>query len=463
MSTRKEKDSMGEVSLPANALYGATTQRAVENFPISGRTFGGMFIKMFAELKFAAAKTNLKLGKLDKKLADAICKSADKVSKGGFDEHFPIDVFQTGSATSTNMNVNEVIANLANVALGSALGSKTPIHPNDHVNMGQSSNDTVPTVIHLSAAKKLRDELLPAVKKLKKELNAKAKDFDDILKIGRTHLMDATPIRLGQEFSGFAYQIEICEAALGKVLPSLYELAIGGTAVGTGINTHPKFAKEVCKVLSERTGLPVIEAKNHFAAQASKDACVEVSGALKTLAGALMKIADDIRWMASGPRAGLAEIMLPSLQPGSSIMPGKSNPVIPEVVTQVAVQVIANDVAVTWGSSLGRLDLNTMMPLIAINLLDSIHLLTSACAVFADKCIKGLEADRKHCASLVERSLMLSTPLAPVIGYDKAAALAKKAFAENKTIREVALEAKVLSAKELDKLLDVRSMTEPGE
>jgi len=279
------------------------------------------------------------------------------------------------------MNVNEVIANLANVSLGSKLGSKSPIHPNDHVNMGQSSNDTVPTVIHLSAAKKIRDELLPAVKKLKSELNAKAKKFDDVLKIGRTHLMDATPIRLGKEFSGFAAQIELCEASLSKALPSLYQLAIGGTAVGTGINTHPKFAVEVCKVLSERTGLPVVEAKNHFAAQAAKDACVEVSGALKTLAGALMKIADDIRWMASGPRAGLAEIILPSLQPGSSIMPGKSNPVIPEVVTQVAVQVIANDVAVTWGSSLGRLDLNTMMPLIAINLLDSIHLLTSAYGV----------------------------------------------------------------------------------
>ena len=361
------------------------------------------------------------------------------------------------------MNVNEVIANLANVSLGSKLGSKSPIHPNDHVNMGQSSNDTVPTVIHLSAAKKIRDELLPAVKKLKSELNAKAKKFDDVLKIGRTHLMDATPIRLGQEFSGFAAQIELCEASLSKALPSLYQLAIGGTAVGTGINTHPKFAVEVCKVLSERTGLPVVEAKNHFAAQAAKDACVEVSGALKTLAGALMKIADDIRWMASGPRAGLAEIILPSLQPGSSIMPGKSNQVIPEVVTQVAVQVIANDVAVTWGSSLGRLDLNTMMPLIAINLLDSIHLLTSACTVFADKCIKGLEADRKHCASLVERSLMLSTPLAPVIGYDKAAALAKKAFKENKTIRQVALEEKVLSAKELEKILDLSSMTEPGE
>ena len=460
--TRIEADSMGEFKVPAEALFGATTARAVENFPISGRPFPPEFIQMFAELKFACASANQSLGKLDKELAKAIQKAADKVSKGEAYEHFPIDVFQTGSGTSTNMNCNEVLSNIANLDLGGEIGSKAPVHPNDHVNMGQSSNDTMPTVIHLSAAKQIRDHLLPELRELQAALAKKANEFNDIVKIGRTHLMDATPITLGQEFSGFARQVEHGIEALEKSLPSLYELAIGGTAVGTGINTHSDFSKEVCKVLTERTGLAVQEAKNHFAAQGAKEACVEVSGALKLLASSFLKIADDIRLLASGPRAGFAEIMLPSLQPGSSIMPGKVNPVIPEVVVQVAVQVIANDQAITWSSGLGRLDLNVFMPLIAANLLESIKLLGNSAKVFNEKCISGLTANKERCSELVEQSLMLATPLAPVIGYDKAAALAKKAHAENKTIREVALAEQVLPEEELNKLLDVSDMTKPS-
>jgi len=403
------------------------------------------------------------LGKLDKKLSHEIQEAAKQVAEGKYYEHFPIDVFQTGSGTSTNMNVNEVIANIANLKCGNAIGSKKPVHPNDHVNMGQSSNDTMPTVIHLAAAKQIKSELLPALSGLQKALEKKAKEFDDIIKIGRTHLMDATPIRLGQEIGGFAAQVKHGRLALEKALPSLYELALGGTAVGTGINTHPQFSKKVCKVLAERTGLEVREAENHFAAQGAKDACVEVSGALKLVASALLKIADDIRLLASGPRAGFAELVLPALQPGSSIMPGKVNPVIPEVVTQVAVQVIANDLAITYGSALGRLDLNVFMPLIACNLLESIQLLANAAKAFDKKCIAGLEANRKRCEELVEQSLMLATPLAPHIGYDKAAALAKKAHKEGKTIRQVATAEKVLPATELKHLLDVSGMTTPQE
>ena len=459
--TRVEADSMGEFNVPAEVLYGATTARAVENFPISGRPFPPEFIKMFGELKLACAKANEKLGKLDKNLSKSIEQAAKRVAAGECCEHFPIDVFQTGSGTSTNMNTNEVIANLANLAAGNGLGEKSPVHPNDHVNMGQSSNDTMPTVIHLSAAKQIKEDLLPALHALQAAFAKKADEFADVIKIGRTHLMDATPITLGQEFSGFASQLAQGIQGLEKVQAPLNELAIGGTAVGTGINTHPKFAQEVCKVLQERTDLPVVEASNHFAAQGAKDACVAASGALKTIAGSLLKIADDIRWLGSGPRAGLAEIVLPELQPGSSIMPGKVNPVMPEVVSQVAVQVIANDSAITWGSSLGRLDLNVFMPLIAVNLLDSIKLLASAAKVFDEKCVSGIAANRERCEELVERSLMLATALAPHIGYDKAAALAKRAHVENKTIRELAIAEKILSEAELNKVLDMRAMLSP--
>ncbi|MBI4125931.1 MAG: class II fumarate hydratase [Deltaproteobacteria bacterium] len=458
---RTESDSMGEVKLPAEALYGATTKRAIENFKISGRPFPSLFIQMLGELKRAAAIANKALGLLDPKLADAITKAAEKVARGECQDHFPLDVFQTGSGTSTNMNANEVIANLANLSLGGTLGSKKPVHPNDHVNKGQSSNDVIPTVIHLAALQGIQKNLLPALKSLEKALQKKAKAFDAIVKIGRTHLMDATPIRLGQEFSGFAHQITESIERLARVLIPLSELAIGGTAVGTGINTHPEFSKKVCEVLSKRLGFTVREARNHFAAQAAKDACVEASGALKATAVAFMKIADDIRWLGSGPRAGLAEIILPELQPGSSIMPGKTNPVIPEVVCQVAAQVIGNDAAITWGGGLAKFELNTMMPLIAVNLLDSIELMTNAANVFTEKCIAGLQVNKKRCEELVEQSLMLSTPLAPHIGYDRAAKLAKKAAKSGKTIRQVALEEKVMSPKDLDRVLNVRSMTEP--
>src|SRR3989338_2840365 len=460
-NTRTERDSMGEVAVPSDALYVAQTKRAVDNFPVSGRTFPSLFIHMLGEIKYAAASANRKLGRLDKKLADAIMQAAERVAKGECDQHFPIDVFQTGSGTSTNMNANEVIANLANVALGSLLGAKTPVHPNDHVNDGQSSNDVIPTAIHLSAAYGIKYELIPALRELQKELSQKAKAFDDVVKIGRTHLMDATPIRLGQEFSGYATQVAHVTEALERVLPSLFELAIGGTAVGTGINTHPKFANEVCSVLSKRLSLDLKEATNHFAAQGAKDACVEASGLLKMTALAVMKIADDLRWLASGPRAGLAEIKLPELQPGSSIMPGKVNPVIREVVCQVACQVIGNDTAITMGASTSKFELNVTMPLIAINLLDSIRLLTAGAQLIAKKCVAGIEADKEPCRQFVEQSLMLVTPLAKEIGYDRAAALAKRAYTERKTIREVALEEKVLDERKLNQILDVRSMMEP--
>ncbi|MBI4211973.1 MAG: class II fumarate hydratase [Deltaproteobacteria bacterium] len=456
---RIETDSMGEVKVPLKALYGAQTQRAVDNFPISGRTMPKAFIHMLGEVKYAAAQANKNLRQIDAKILDSISEAALKVAAGECDDNFPIDVFQTGSGTSTNMNANEVIANLANVSLGGHLGEKKPVHANDHVNNGQSSNDVIPTVIHLAAAYQIKTRLLPAVTTLAKTLASKAREFAEIIKIGRTHLMDATPLTLGQEFSGYAAQVHDNIGRIERVLPSLYELAIGGTAVGTGINTHPDFAKEVCAVLAKRTGMPVKEADNHFSAQAAKDACVEASGALKTLAVSLIKIADDVRWLGSGPRAGLAEIILPELQPGSSIMPGKVNPVISEVVCQVGMQVIGNDAVITQGAWSGKFELNVAMPLIAANLLDSIALLAHAATIFNDKCIAGLAADENRCRELVERSLMLVTPLAKKIGYDKAAAIAKKAYKAGKTIREVALEEKILDPKELDAILDLRSMT----
>jgi len=460
MEYRSERDSMGEMKIPATALYGASTQRALQNFPISGLRFPRIFIRALGLIKMAAAQTNRDLGFLPNDIATAIISAAEEVMEGKHDEHFVVDIFQTGSGTSTNMNTNEVIANLALKKLGQPLGSKK-VHPNDHVNLGQSSNDVIPTAIHVSAMEALKKELLPALNNLKISLNKKTQEFKDIIKIGRTHLQDATPITLGQEFSGYAEQIRLNIERLEATLSRLEFLAIGGTAVGTGVNTHKDFAAKVCHYLSHETGLSFEEAPNHFEAQAAKDTCAEVSGGVKTLAISLMKISNDIRWLASGPRCGLNEIALPATQPGSSIMPGKINPVIPEAVCQVAAQIIGNDSAVTVGCALGNFELNVMMPVIARNLLESLQLAARSCVVFKEKCIDGISANRTQCEETIEKSLALVTSLVPHIGYDKAAELAKKAFETGKTIRQVCEEAKILPKDKLDEALDPRSMLHP--
>jgi fumarate hydratase class II len=459
---RVEKDALGEVKVPTWALWGAQTQRAVENFPISGIRFPRTFIKAIGLVKYCAAKVNKELGLLDEKKAEAIMQASKEVIEGKLDEHFPLDVFQTGSGTSTNMNANEVIANRACEILGAQRGDKTVVHPNDHVNLGQSSNDVIPACIHISSALALKEKLLPALEKLHKALIEKAKEFDDIVKTGRTHLMDAMPVRLGQEFSGYASQIELAIERINSVLPRLYELALGGTAVGTGINTHPEFGRRIAEALSQETGIPFKETRNHFSAQATMDTAVELSGALKTLAVALYKIANDLRWMNSGPQAGLAEIRLPALQPGSSIMPGKINPVIPEAVIMVSMQVIGNDSVVTLAGASGNFELNVALPVIARNLLESITILANASEVFVDKCINGIVANKEHMQRIAEQNAILATALTPYIGYDKAAQIVKKAMAENKTIREVALELGLMKEDELDKVLDIRKMTEGG-
>ncbi|MBI4125741.1 MAG: class II fumarate hydratase [Deltaproteobacteria bacterium] len=461
MKSRTESDSMGEVKIPAEMLYGASTQRAVVNFPFSGRRFTRPFIQALGLIKWAAALTNQELGTLDPKLAKAIADCAAEVARGKHDQHFPIDIFQTGSGTSTNMNANEVIANLANLKLGGKIGSKKPVHPNDHVNRGQSSNDVIPTAIHVAAALEIQNRLIPGLKILEQALNKKAGEFKNIIKIGRTHLMDATPITLGQEFGGYAEQISKAQLRCHQALVGLAELAIGGTAVGTGLNTHPAFAKKVCAYLSRETKIEFREAKNHFEAQSAKDACLFASGSLKTIAVSLMKIANDLRWMGSGPRCGFGEIELPSLQPGSSIMPGKINPVIPEAITQIAAQVIGNDAAVTIGVQSGNFELNVMMPLIASNLLESIELLANGAKVFVQKCIQGIKANKGHCEEIVEQSLAMVTALAPVIGYDQAARAAKEAHRTGQTIREVVKSKKLLDEKKLDKLLNPRNMLGP--
>ncbi|MBI2486643.1 MAG: class II fumarate hydratase [Deltaproteobacteria bacterium] len=459
---RIETDSMGEMEVPVSAYYGAQTARAIENFPISGIRFPRQFIRAMGMIKLSAAQANMELGLLKQKIGRAISKVAKEVMEGKLDDHFVLDIFQTGSGTSTNMNTNEVMANRANEILGRKIGDKKPVHPNDHVNMGQSSNDVIPSAIHVSALEAIEKALLPALKKLHKALDKKAKEFDKIVKIGRTHLQDATPIRLGQEFSGYASQVEHGIRRIENIKNHLSELAIGGTAVGTGINTHPEFGKLVAKNLTKMTGVNFKEAENHFEAQGAKDAVVEASGALKTVAVSLMKIANDIRWLGSGPRCGIGEIIIPPVQPGSSIMPGKVNPVIAESVTQVAAQVIGNDAAITIGGQSGNFDLNVMMPVMAHNLLQSIMLLSNVSNVFMDKCIVGIKADRKRCEDMIEQSLAMCTVLAPIIGYDAAAKLAKEAYETGKTIRQVALEKKVLPEDELNKVLDPWSMTEPG-
>jgi len=452
---REEKDSMGTVQVPKTAYYGSQTQRAVDNFPISGLHMPMHFIRALALMKRCAASVNRDLGLLEGELAGAIESAAAETQEGRFDNQFVIDVFQTGSGTSTNMNMNEVLASRANEILTGQKGGRAPVHPNDHVNMGQSSNDVIPSVIHLSARIRIREHLLPSLEKLHKALLAKAEAFADIPKLGRTHLQDAVPMTLGQEFSGFARQIELAIERIESADPRLAELAIGGTAIGTGLNTHPEFARKVCDRISEAAHIVFREAENHFEAQAAKDTVVEVSGILKSIAVSLTKIANDIRWLASGPRGGIGEITLPSLQPGSSIMPGKVNPVIPEAVLQVAAQLVGNDTTITLAGQAGNFELNVMMPVIAFNLLQSVDLLANAAAVFTEKCIEGTTANPDTCRGYIEQSLAMVTGLVPHIGYDAAAALAKKAFASGKTIREIAQAERVLPQDTLDKILKI--------
>src|SRR5688500_11755407 len=459
---RTEKDSMGEMTVPADAYYGAQTGRAVENFPISDLRFSRRFIEAMGLIKSAAAEVNHDLGILDEKREDLIQQAAREVMDGKLDDQFVVDIFQTGSGTSTNMNTNEVIATRANEIATGKRGGKDPVHPNDHVNMEQSSNDVIPTAMHVAAAVAMKETLIPALQYLAEALTRKAAEYDDVVKIGRTHLQDATPIRLGQELSGYCAQASQSVERAERAILALRELPLGGTAVGTGINSHPEFARQAVKVIAQKTGIPFVEAKNHFEAQASKDGVVEASGLLKTIAISLTKIANDIRWLASGPRCGIGEISIPATQPGSSIMPGKVNPVMSEMALMVAAQVVGNDATIAFaGSGLGStFELNVMMPVMAYNLLQSIELLASASRVFADRTVAGLEADRARCEGLLEQSLAMCTSLAPAIGYDKAADIAKESFKTGKTVRQVALERKVMSDQELTKSLDARRMTQ---
>jgi fumarate hydratase, class II len=456
---RVERDSMGEVEVPRDALFGAQTRRALDNFPISDLRKPRRFVEALGAIKLESAVVNNELGLLDESEKDAIVEAAEEVVDGRLDQAFVLDVFQTGSGTSTNMNANEVISNRAIQILGGELGTKSPVHPNDHVNMGQSSNDVIPTAIHLSALISIEQDLLPALQKLRAALQEKASQFDDVVKTGRTHLQDATPIRLGQEFLGYAGQIERGIERLRNAQDDLSEVALGGTAVGTGVNTQPEFAARVCERLSERFGVDVHETENHFQAQSAMDATVFTSGALKTVAVSLMKISNDIRWLGSGPRAGIGEIALPEVQPGSSIMPGKVNPVIAESVAMVAAQVMGNDATIAIAGQSGNFELNVMLPLIAYNLLQSIELLANAAENLTDQCVIGIEATERG-PELVEQGLMLATALAPVVGYDKAAEISKAAYKSGRTIREVARENTDLSEEELDRLLDARKMTQ---
>ena len=457
---RVERDTMGEVRVPADALWRAQTQRAVENFPISGRGLEPAHIAALARIKGAAAQVNAALGVLDEDLAKAIATAAAQVAAGGYDDQFPIDVFQTGSGTSSNMNANEVIATLAARELG------RPVHPNDHVNASQSSNDVFPSSIHLAATEAVVTDLIPALEHLSGALSAKADGWAGVVKSGRTHLMDATPVTLGQEFSGYAQQVRNGIARLTAVLPRLGELPLGGTAVGTGVNTPPGFAPAVIERLRESTGLPVTEAPNHFEAQGARDGLVEASGQLRTIAVGLYKIVNDIRWMGSGPRAGLRELRLPDLQPGSSIMPGKVNPVVPEAVRQVCAQVIGNDATVAFAGTQGDFELNVMLPVMARNLLESIRLLANAARLLADRCVAGLEPNVEVARAYAEGSPSIVTPLNRYLGYDEAAAIAKAALASGRTIREVVIErghvgSGKLTEAQLDEALDVLRMTRP--
>ena len=459
-TVRIERDSMGEMQVPVEALYGASTMRAVLNFPISDLRFPRAFIRALGLVKQAAARTNMGLGVLDETVGNAIVAAAQEVIEGRLDRHFVLDIFQTGSGTSTNTNANEVIANRASQILGGDLGSRL-VHPNDHVNLGQSSNDVIPTAMHLAALLSIQEELLPALETLRDELQKKSDEFWPVIKTGRTHLQDATPVRLGQEFLGFAGQAENGIRRLRRAQEALAEVALGGTAVGTGVNTHPEFSARTCQLLSETTGVIVRETDNHFQAQATLDAVVEASGELKTIAISLHKIANDIRFIACGPRAGLGEITVPEVQPGSSIMPGKVNPVIAESVIQVAAHVVGNDTAVTLAGQGGYFELNTMMPVAAYNLLQSISLLAASANNFAEQCVKGIQATEVGPA-MVEKGLMLGTALAPAIGYDAAAAIAKEAAATGQTIREVAKLRTEITDRELEQLLNPEEMTKPS-
>jgi len=462
VETRIEKDSMGEMAVPKDALYGASTQRAVLNFPVSGYRFSRPFIRALGLIKWGAAQANHDLGLLDAHRSALIVQAAEEVIEGKLDQHFPLDIFQTGSGTSTNTNANEVIANRCAQLAGKPIGSREPVHPNDHVNMGQSSNDVIPSAIHLSAAEQLQDCLLPALEKLRSALSGKAKEFHHIIKIGRTHLMDATPVRLGQEFAGYAQQVAYGKTRAEKAIEVLRELALGGTAVGTGLNRHPDFPAKVMRHLHQRTGLEFFEARDHFEAQGGKDAVVEASGQLKTIATSLFKIANDIRWLGSGPRCGIGEIRLPATQPGSSIMPGKVNPVLCESMMMVCAQVFGNDAVVTWAGANGNFELNVMMPVMAHNILESIRLLGNMADAFTEKCVVGIEANEERCRELVELSMAMVTSLAPKIGYDRAAEIAKESARTGKTVREICREKKVLGENELEGTLDPVAMTQPG-
>ena len=463
MTTRTEKDSMGPMEVPADALYAASTQRAVLNFPVSGYRFSREFIRALGLIKGAAAKANLELSRISPERAGLIEKAADEVMQGALDAHFPIDIFQTGSGTSTNMNANEVIANRCSQLAGKPIGSRDPVHPNDHVNMGQSSNDVIPTAIHVAVAEQLRTTLVPALDALRGALDAKSQEFWDIIKIGRTHLMDATPVRLGQEFRGYARQCELGVERIRAAIREVEELPIGGTAVGTGLNCHPDFPGIVAKILSKGTGNDFREAKDHFEAQSAKDALVSASGTLKTIAVSLTKIANDIRWIGSGPRCGIGEISLPETQPGSSIMPGKVNPVMSEAVLQVCARVIGNDATITWAAAqLSNFELNVGMPVIAHAMLESIRLLTNVVELFRKRCIAGIVAKKERCAELIEYSMAMVTSLVPIIGYDLSAEIAKESAKTGKTVRQICREKKVLPEDQLAAALDPADMTKPG-
>lgn len=459
MDYRIERDSLGEVRVPKNAYWGAQTQRAIENFPISGIRFPSVFISSLGYIKLACSEVNRFLGLLRPDLAQVIIKASEEVIRGDFNDQFPLDIFQTGSGTSTNMNANEVIATRANEMITGRKDTKNPVHPNDHVNMGQSSNDVIPSAIHISAVIQAKRLLLPALNRLHSAIEEKSRLYHDVVKTGRTHLMDAMPITLGQEMSGWASQISSSIERIEAIFPRLSVLAIGGTAVGTGINTHPDFGKKVARVISERTGIDFTEAENHFEAQSSQDSILELSGLLKTLASSLMKIANDLRWMNSGPVSGLSEIRLPALQPGSSIMPGKVNPVIPEAVRMVAAQVMGNDLVITVADSLGDFQLNVMLPVIAYNILQSITILSNVSDLLSEKAIKGMEVNRERMRELTEKNPIIATVLNPLLGYDKTAEVVKKALRENKSIKDVVVEMQLLSAEEAERILDPKRMT----
>jgi fumarate hydratase class II len=457
---RIERDSMGEVAVPADAYYGASTQRAVDNFPISGERFDRRFIRALGLIKGSAASVASEQGFLESEIADAIRSAADEVAEGALDDQFVLDIFQTGSGTSTNTNANEVIASRANEVLGDR--SVGRVHPNDHVNFGQSSNDVIPTAIHIAAVDGIRSRLIPELESLASALRGKGEEFADVVKSGRTHLMDATPVTLGQEFRGWATQASKGAVRLTNVLPELEELALGGTAVGTGINAPDGFAPAVIASIAERTGHPFREAPDHFEAQGSKDAVVMASGALRTVAVSLFKIANDIRFLGSGPTSGLGEIRIPDLQPGSSIMPGKVNPVMSEMLMMVSARVVGNDLTIAWAGANGNFELNVMMPVMAHDLLSSIELLANAVEAFRTRCVEGIEANEERARELLERNAIIVTALNPHIGYDNGAKIAKESLATGRSIRELVLEAGLLTADELDAALDLKKMTEGG-